>query len=148
MDYRNNVFTFATHKMAISFVNKIYKYFDLYDGITLADLHTLLDPTYIYNSLEGQVFWSKDTLTAEEGEKCPIWPQYDSYKDWWYVKFPEPDQYPACEPTYHNTKETPTPEPLNITINMDTTNITHATIQKVLTEANKIKDRPVFITIN
>lgn len=146
MDYRNNVFTFAKISDAQNFIDYVYQILADYKCVTLADLYD-----YAYygdrNYLENKVVWTEETLTSV-GNK--IRPRYDSYKDWWYVRFPEPDQYPACEPTYHNTKETPTPEPLNITIITDADPLkdSYTTIREVIQQANEIKDRPIFITIN
>lgn len=142
MDYRNNVFTFATFSEAQEFVNYVCLILAKYERITLADLYD-----YAYradrNYLENKVVWLKETLLSPENM---IRPRYDELKYWWYVKFPEPDQYPAsawCNTC--NCKQTPTPEPLNITI--DLTNITRAQVSDLIQQANEIKDRPVFITI-
>lgn len=142
MDYRNNVFTFWYRQQADDYIKDVYRFLKKFDTITLADLYNLREGGH--GGEATRVIWTKETL-LQEGALYPI---YDSYKKWWYVKFPEPDQYPACEPTYHNTKETPTPEPLNIIINRSGKYSTLATLKEVLTEVNKIKDRPVFITIN
>lgn len=65
---------------------------------------------------------------------CRIYP---TISDDYCVEFPDP-----CSTVAPNK----TPEPLNITIN--NANITHTTIREVIRQANEIKDRPVFITIN
>ena len=157
MDYRNNVFTFGTAKDANHFVNYVYKILGRFESVTLADLY---DYAYHepYDFTANRVVWTDETLNSKEGA---IYPMYDSYKDWWFVKFPEPDQYPASSKvsykdyrratTPHSivyTKQTPTPEPLNITILMDPGKDPYTTIREVIRQANEIKDRPVFITIN
>lgn len=153
MDYRNNIFTFSKVSEAQKFINYVNRILSNYQRVTLADLYDYAyNASYDYKA--NQVVWLEETLTSRENTICPV---YDSYKNWWCVKFPEPDQYPACEPTYHNyahhdgvkPKQTPTPEPFNITINIpDITRTTVWYITDIIKQANEIKDRPVFITIN
>lgn len=145
MDYRNNIFAFSKVSEAQKFINYVEQILSDYHHVTLADLY---DYAYHepYDYTAHKVVWTDEALKSKEGAICP---RYDSYKDWWYVKFPEPDQYPAYETKYHNfikPKQTPTPEPLNITINMP--NITRAQIWDIIKQANEIKERPVFVTIN
>lgn len=144
MDYRNNVFIFGYRHQANDYIKDVYRFLKKFDTITLADLYNLRKIDYTGTDEVSRVIWTKETLL----QKGALYPIYDSYKDLWYVKFPEPDQYPACETTYHITNQTPTPEPFNITILMDPTKDPYTTIREVIQQANKIKDRPVFITIN
>lgn len=121
-------FHFNKAKDASVFYDNVRDFVIEYDYISLADLRDLagLGSTFKDDKI---VWFGTDIL-----RNCRIYPTIsDDYR----VEFPDPCSTVAPKKT---------PEPLNITVNMP--NITRAQIWDIVQQANEIKDRPVFITIN
>lgn len=105
MDHSNITFTFSTKERAHSFVYCVYRILREYEKVTLADLCDLVGDD-CYNYTANKTVWLRETL---DRKTCPIYPAYNSFRNRWCVKFPEPDQYLACESTHHKSEQTPTP---------------------------------------
>lgn len=144
-------FCFNTREDAMNFYDRAYDIATDYGTVRLSDLRDLKGTSSDY--LDNKIIWRRDSFLSGV--------RYELHGDVWCVVFSEPDQYPAsdkvtykhceCRTTWRNTgksKKTPTPEPFNITVNMDPSKDPNTTIREVIQQANEIKDRPVFITIN
>lgn len=157
MDYQ---FSFDTKEDANDFYERVRNIAKDYDMVRLSDLYDLKGSESCW--LDNKYIWNKDSIL------------FDVYYELrpgvgYVVVFPEPDQCPDCcttKPKYkdfyskYRRATTPhsivytkkpniaTPEPLNITILMDPAKDPYATIREVIQQANEIKDRLVFITIN
>lgn len=147
MDYK---FYFDNTEDAEYFCNRVSEIAKDYDTVRLSDLYDLVGEPCNY--LASKVIWTKDSIVLNIHYDCDIIGRY-------YVKFPEPDQYLAStrksyKDYYHATsprstvKPKNTPEPLNITLTIDPSKDSYITIREVIQQANEIKGRPVFITIN
>lgn len=148
-------FYFDTREDAKYFIDRAQEIAKNYGTVSLGDLNDLagIETTY----LDRQVIWTYSTIFFDTSYV------YSADKYRYCVQMPEPDQYPA--PTRKSYKDyyrttTPhsivytkkpliaTPEPFNITILMDPSKDPYTTIREVIQQANEIKDRPVFITID
>lgn len=144
-------FYFDNRDDAEYFIDRAQEIAKNYGNVNLADLNDLagIESTY----LDRQVIWTCNTIFFDTLYV------YLADKHVYYVQMPEPDQRPAsnkvsykhceCRTTWRNTgKSKKTPEPFNITILMDPSKDPYTTIREVIQQANEIKDRPVFITID
>lgn len=154
MDYQ---FYFDTREDAINFYERVYEIAKDYNMVRLSDLYDLKGSESCW--LDNKYIWDKDSIMFDVHYELGPGVGY-------VVVFPEPDQSPDhCAKIkyedfyskYHRaatpnsityTKETPTPEPLNITIYMDNIKNPWFTVREAIRQANEIKDRPVFITID
>lgn len=146
-------FYFYTEDDAVYFKNRALEIAKDYEAINLTDLLELVGTQAEYQ--DNKVIWSKESIQHD------IIYALDRNCRMWFVEFPEPDYYGgrSKESYYYwrqgmtprttvKPKETTTPEPFNITIIMDPSKDPYTTIREVIRQANEIKDRPVFITIN
>lgn len=143
-------FWFGTRKDASYFYERACEIATEYGMVRLSDLYDLKGEPSGY--LANKVLWNRDSVVFDV--------RYELYVDGGYcVVFPEPDLHPdsnkvsykhcKCRTTWRNTgKSKKTPEPFNITVNMDPSKDPNTTIREVIRQANEIKDRQVFITIN
>lgn len=150
----NYEFYFDTHQEATQFICRAQDIAKEYDKVSLADLCDLAGENK-YDWWATAVYWVYTTIIFD------MHYVYVSDKHTYRITMPIPDETPTCDKvsynhcecrtTWRNTykaKKTPTPEPLNITILMDPAKDPYTTIREVIQQANEIKDRPVFITIN
>lgn len=123
-------FRFNKVKDASVFYDNVRDLVIEYGHVSLADLQDLagLNPMFKDTKI---VWFGTDIL-----RNCTIYP---TISDDYCVEFPDP-----CSTVLPQQ----TPEPLNITILMDPAKDPYTTIREVIQQANEIKDRPVFITIN
>lgn len=154
----NYQFYFDTREDAINFYERVYELAKGYDVVSLSDLCDLKGSESCW--LDNKYIWNKDSIMLDVHYELRPGVGY-------VVVFPEPDQHPdycTTKPKYKDfygkyrrattphsivyTKQTPTSEPLNITILMDPSKDPYTTIREVIYQANEIKDRPVFITID
>lgn len=124
----SHMFHFNKVKDASVFYDNVRDLVIEYGHVSLADLQDLAGLDSMFKDTKI-VWFGTDIL-----RNCRIYPTLSGD---YCVDFPDPCNAVAPKKT---------PEPLNITVNVP--NITRAQIWDIVQQANEIKDRPVFITIN
>lgn len=115
-----------------------------YGKVSLADLYELMGISS--NWRDTKTAWSEHAIL----DNVHVHPSSLPGKQY-YVELPEPTEKYPCKAKSRYTpanENTTTSEPLNITICMDPSKDPYTTVREVIRQANEIKDRPVFITIN
>ena len=146
----NYDFYFKYEKEASLFVERAREIAKEYGRVTLSDLYDLSGVQNCY--AHSKISWSVYSI------KNNVYVKYDSDLECYIVSFPEPYfnkvnnnkvETTATSKSYVAKKESETSsEPLNITICMDLLENPLEVVHEVFDMTNKIKDRPVFITIS
>lgn len=134
-------FYFDTIEDANIFSYRVQEIANDYGMVCLADLYDLVGQPTCWK--DNKIRWYGNVI--QHTTLAFPTPVTDSY----CVEFPTPIDENSRNPlSTINHNQTPTPKPLNISILMDSIKDPHTTIREVIRQANEIKDRPVFITIN
>lgn len=146
----NYNFYFKDEKDTLYFVHRALEIAKQYGRVTLSDLYDLngAQGFYAYN----KIGWTASSISNE------VYTNFNSYLKCYVVLFPKPDfnkvDYNKGETfttpkSYVIKRESETSsEPLNITICMDLFESHLDVAHQIFNMTNKIKDRPVFITIS
>ena len=146
----NYDFYFKHEKEASLFVEQAREIAKEYGRVALSDLYDLSGCSSCY--AHSKISWSIYSITNH------VYVKYDSDLECYIVSFPEP----YVNKVDNNKVETTTTpksyvvkkkseissEPLNITICMDLLEDPFEVVHEIFDMANKVKDRPVFITIS
>lgn len=131
---------FKTYGDAKTFYTSAAEIARKYTYVTLEDLYDLAGDSDSVSPLEllerRSVEWDFESINPAVVSSYVILAPASNSPSGYYVTFYEIER-PATEVAS---------EPINVTINIP--NVTRAIIVDLMREANSIKDRPVFITIN
>ena len=146
----NYDFYFKYEKEASLFVEQAREIAKEYGRVTLSDLYDLSGcPTcYVHSKISWSVYSIKNN----------VYVKYNNDLECYIVSFPEP-YFNKVDNNKVETTTTPksyvvkkksetSSEPLNITICMDLLEDPFEVVHEIFDMTNKIKDRPVFITIS
>ena len=146
----NYDFHFKYEKEASLFVEQACEIAKEYGRVTLSDLYDLSGGPSCYE--HSKISWSVYSI------KNNVYVKYNSDLECYIVSFPEPYfnkvdnnkvETTATSKSYVAKKESETSsEPLNITICMDLLEDPLEVVNQIFDMTNKIKNRPVFITIS
>ena len=146
----NYDFYFKYEKEASLFVEQAREIAKEYGRVTLSDLYDLSGGPSCYE--HSKISWSVYSI------KNNVYVKYDSDLECYIVSFPEP-YFNKVDNNKVETTMTPksyivkkksetSSEPINITICMDSLEDPFEVVHEIFDMTNKIKDRPIFITIS
>lgn len=137
----NYNFYFKNNKEASLFIERAREIAKEYGMVTLSDLYELIGIKSDY--LCNKISWSIHSINYN------LYIEYNSDLKCYMVSFPKPFFEENKSKSYINKKKmVSSSEPINITINMDLLEDPFEVIHQIFDIANKIKDRPIFITIS
>ena len=137
----NYIFYFKNDKEASLFIEQAREIAKEYGMVTLSDLYDLIGIKSDY--LCNKISWSIHSINYN------LHVEYNSDLKCYMVSFPKPFFEENKSKSYINKKKmVSSSEPINVTINMDLLEDPFEVIHQIFGMANKIKDRPVFITIS
>lgn len=137
----NYIFYFKNDKEASLFIERAREIAKEYGSVTLSDLYELIGIKSNY--LCNKISWSIHSINYN------LHVEYNSDLKCYMVSFPKPFFEENKSKSYINKKKmVSSSEPINVTINMDLLEDPFEVIHQIFDMTNKIKDRPVFITIS
>ena len=137
----NYNFYFKNDKEASLFIERAREIAKEYGMVTLSDLYELIGikSDYLCNKIRWSIYSINYNLYIE----------YNSDLKCYMVSFPKPFFEENKSKSYINKKKmVSSSEPINVTINMDLLEDPFEVIHQIFDMTNKIKDRPVFISIS